>query len=64
MARFYCLFLLQLGKTALMFASEQGHTATVQALLEAGANPSVCVKVFNTRSVSLSITVRKCAPVI
>jgi ankyrin repeat protein len=31
---------LQHGFTALMRASEKGHTATVQALLEAGADRS------------------------
>jgi ankyrin repeat protein len=31
----------QYGNTALMLASERGHTATVQALLEAGADPNL-----------------------
>jgi ankyrin repeat protein len=33
--------MLQFGKTALMYASEKGHTATVQALIGAGADLNV-----------------------
>jgi len=32
---------VQYGETALMKASENGHTATVQVLLEAGADKDV-----------------------
>jgi ankyrin repeat protein len=35
------VLLLQSGKTALMEASDRGHTEVVQALIGAGANPNL-----------------------
>jgi ankyrin repeat protein len=36
-----CVVLPQSGKTALMEASDRGHTVVVQALIGAGANPNL-----------------------
>jgi ankyrin repeat protein len=40
------------GKTALMRASGKGHAATVQALVEAGANTTINSKVSRLRNLT------------
>jgi ankyrin repeat protein len=50
-----CVVLPQSGKTALMEASDRGHTEVVQALIGAGANPNLQDEVGGDHSDALHL---------
>ena len=51
-----CFFLLQNDKTALMYASEGGHTECVEALLRRGADANI--KIVNSNKVLRCVKMR------